>query len=465
MPGIYRILTNNGWGYLGQTNARQPAVYRVTDHIIDAYALPNYHYGGRAAERDNSPKLTAYVLKHGGQSLRFYLDEDSSTAFGFGTENWESFRKFWTNAGDATQRKLDIMELTGIYLGEGRGTQYNTDRGGKRNFQYDTKILSKYLEDHFKNYKLKKETREILISAVKNIKYIPPTQEEGLKHIFDPEFKVLEKAWKNKIIDMLFPKEKLIELIGTYGQPTVYKLSSRRGLKLGEILDEEKLHKGFLNIIHNMSDALNTLKEINTTDERGWLNFQYFTVKCSINEEKFWTEFWDQIDDLLVITKDTTLKIKKKIVISEAAFNLIIKKDNEPIPDWLNQVILPQLDVKDVVRDTFVINFAQIIDIARREWGGKTEDDLKDYVHNYVQKGIIAEDYDFFYGGIMDATYGAKFGDLLFEQVLNDQGEPRMFKGLPVYAMRRPAIDGTLAYVTLDEMRDLLQYQTKGILW
>ena len=94
MPGIYRILTSNGWGYLGQTNARQPAVYRVTDHIIDSYALPNYHYGGKRAKSDNSPMLTKYVCGHGGQALLYYLNEDSGDAFGFGSDNWENFRKY-----------------------------------------------------------------------------------------------------------------------------------------------------------------------------------------------------------------------------------------------------------------------------------------------------------------------------------------------------------------------------------
>lgn len=79
---------------MGQTNAKQPAIYRVADHIINSYSLPNYHYGGKREKGDNSAMLTKYVCTHGGQSLSYYLDEDPSTAFGFGAENWEHFRKY-----------------------------------------------------------------------------------------------------------------------------------------------------------------------------------------------------------------------------------------------------------------------------------------------------------------------------------------------------------------------------------
>lgn len=86
--GIYRIITSNGYGYIGQTTGyNQPAVYRVADHVIDAYSLPNYHYDGRVLARDTSGKLTDYIRANGGQSLRYYLNEDETTAFGFGAEN------------------------------------------------------------------------------------------------------------------------------------------------------------------------------------------------------------------------------------------------------------------------------------------------------------------------------------------------------------------------------------------
>ena len=92
------------------------------------------------------------------------------------------------------QRKLDIMELTGIYLGENRGTRYNTDKGGKRNFTYDTKPLCELLDKHFIQYKIKPSTRESLIKAISNITFTPKTQSEGLHTMFNPEYMVLNQA-------------------------------------------------------------------------------------------------------------------------------------------------------------------------------------------------------------------------------------------------------------------------------
>ena len=86
------------------------------------------------------------------------------------------------------------MELVGIYLGEKRGTHYNTDKGGKRNFEYIPGPLVKKLEQHFIEHKLKKSTREALLKAIANIRYVPPTQSEGLHLIFDPEYQVMFKA-------------------------------------------------------------------------------------------------------------------------------------------------------------------------------------------------------------------------------------------------------------------------------
>lgn len=92
------------------------------------------------------------------------------------------------------QRKLDIMELTGIYLGEKRGTRYNTDKGGKRNFLYDTTILCKTLDKHFIQYKIKPSTRESLIKAVSNITFDSQSQSKGLYAMFNPEYTVLNEA-------------------------------------------------------------------------------------------------------------------------------------------------------------------------------------------------------------------------------------------------------------------------------
>ena len=63
---------------------------------------------------------------------------------------------------------------------------------------------------------------------------------------------------------------------------------------------------------------------------------------------------------------------------------------------------------------------------------------------------------------MMKATREAQFGPLLFEQVLNAKGEPYFFRGKPVYGMRRANTD-TLGYVTFEEMRDILHYNTDGV--
>ena len=124
---------------------------------------------------------------------------------------------------------------------------------------------------------------------------------------------------------------------------------------------------------------------------------------------------------------------------------------------------MPQQDVKDKVRDVFVINFAEIIEVARREWQGNPQRNLKDYVfQNLNQESIIGKDFELFYAKMMKATREAAFGPLLFEQVLNAKGQPYLFRGNPVYRMRRTSTD-TLGYVTFEEMRDILHYNTDGV--
>lgn len=63
---------------------------------------------------------------------------------------------------------------------------------------------------------------------------------------------------------------------------------------------------------------------------------------------------------------------------------------------------------------------------------------------------------------MMKATREAAFGPLLFEQVLNAKGQPYLFRGKQVYRMRRTNTD-TLGYVTFEEMRDILHYNTDGV--
>ena len=75
------------------------------------------------------------------------------------------------------------------------------------------------------------------------------------------------------------------------------------------------------------------------------------------------------------------------------------------------QVVLPQQDVKDKVRDVFVINFAEIIEVARRDWQGNPQRNLKDYVfQNLNQESIIGKDFELFYTKLMKATREAQFG-------------------------------------------------------
>lgn len=467
MPGIYRILTSNGWGYLGQTNAKQPAIYRVADHIINSYSLPNYHYGGKREKGDNSAMLTKYVCTHGGQSLSYYLDEDPSTAFGFGAENWEHFRKYWYNDGDAVQRKLDIMELTGIYLGEKRGTRYNTDKGGKRNFLYDTTILCKTLDKHFIQYKIKPSTRESLIKAVSNITFDSQSQSKGLYAMFNPEYTVLNEAWNGKIINnILFPKNKILDLLNIHTNKEInYKMSSKRGFKIGDYINQQALKKDILNTIHNLGKAFNSINQLKIQGEEDWLRFNYFTIDCTVNSEQFWKEFWEQVNAFVKLTKEGVLQIKKNIKISDLAFKLQIIQNRIITPQWVSSAVLPQQDVKDKVRDVFVINFAEIIEVARRDWQGNPQRNLKDYVfQNLNQESIIGKDFELFYTKMMKATREAQFGPLLFEQVLNAKGQPYFFRGNPVYRMRRTNTD-TLGYVTFEEMRDILHYNTDGVFW
>lgn len=88
---------------------------------------------------------------------------------------------------------------------------------------------------------------------------------------------------------------------------------------------------------------------------------------------------------------------------------------------------------------------------------------MKDYVfQNLNQESIIGKDFELFYTKMMKATREAQFGSLLFEQVLNAKGQPYFFRGNPVYRMRRTNTD-TLGYVTFEEMRDILHYNTDGV--
>ena len=88
---------------------------------------------------------------------------------------------------------------------------------------------------------------------------------------------------------------------------------------------------------------------------------------------------------------------------------------------------------------------------------------MKDYVfQNLNQESIIGKDFELFYTKMMKATREAQFGPLLFEQVLNAKGQPYLFRGNPVYRMRRTSTD-TLGYVTFEEMRDILHYNTDGV--
>lgn len=121
---------------------------------------------------------------------------------------------------------------------------------------------------------------------------------------------------------------------------------------------------------------------------------------------------------------------------------------------------MPQTDVKEQVKEAFILNFAQIVDAAREERvEGKS---LKRYVAKRVTKGIIFDEFSLFYTKMMKAINEPKFGNLLFSLRLDRAGLQGERDDVPAYKMRRVET-GKLAYVSLQSMRDILRYDTEEL--
>lgn len=479
MPGIYWIQVPNGKGYIGQTTMSE-TVYRIVDHVINSYCLPNYFTrGGSQADGDNAAGLQKYIRARGAHNLHFFMNDDKGDAYGFGAESFNLCKQFWKGKDTA----LDMMELACIYKGkEMGGVEYNTEEGGQANLVYIPRIMCNFLTKHFKDKGLRDKTSASLIKAIKESDLNFPTKKEGLQEIFDAEYKILRKAWSvSNLTDIFFSTATILQILGKNSKKEVVLRASKIKKTQADIIyNEAKIKQEVFKVLDELVIGLNSLDEINTTDTKQWLRFDYFSVECIVDKERFWESFWPQAQSLFEFYAEKTQygtaiygKFRKQITISDLSFKLTFKKIKQNLePYWIQEVKWPTQDVTDLTKHAFITNFAQFINEVRGKAEQSTTDelkkdqDLRDIVHDYVKVGYIARDYDIFYDSILEATYGLQFGNLVFEPITYKDGTiARWRSGKEKYGMKREASEGYWAYVTQDEVKEMLNFATSELFW